>query len=130
MSEAIRNGKYVEHLYPEKRIYNVQRMPMTEAAISPGFTRDLYVSVGEPLPDGAWAVRLHVKPFVDWIWFGCLLMALGGLIAVCDRRYRRFRRRPHCRGWRRLRTTAHARCGLAGQRGRCHQRAGDGHQPA
>jgi len=67
-------------------------MPMTEAAIDTGFVRDLYVSLGEPIdaaqPDAAWAVRVYFKPFVDWIWGGCVLMALGGLIAMSDRRYR------------------------------------------
>jgi cytochrome c-type biogenesis protein CcmF len=63
-------------------------MPMTEAAIDAGLTRDVYVSLGEPLEGGAWAVRVYFKPFVDWIWGGCLLMALGGLCAVSDRRYR------------------------------------------
>ena len=82
------DGHSVATLRPEKRLYTATGMPMTEAAIDPGLTRDLYVSVGEPLPDGAWAVRLHVKPFVDWIWGGCVLMALGGLLAVADRRYR------------------------------------------
>jgi cytochrome c-type biogenesis protein CcmF len=63
-------------------------MPMTEAAIDPGFTRDLYVALGESVGENAWTVRVYVKPFVDWIWGGCLLMALGGLLAVVDRRYR------------------------------------------
>jgi cytochrome c-type biogenesis protein CcmF len=64
-------------------------MPMTEVAIDRGVTRDLYVSMGEPLENGAaWSVRLYVKPFVNWIWGGCVLMALGGLMAVADRRYR------------------------------------------
>jgi cytochrome c-type biogenesis protein CcmF len=64
-------------------------MPMTEAAIDAGFTRDVYVSLGEPLDNsGAWSVRVYYKPFVDWIWGGCLLMALGGFIAMLDRRYR------------------------------------------
>jgi cytochrome c-type biogenesis protein CcmF len=61
---------------------------MTEAAIASGLWRDLYVSLGEPLPDGAWSVRLQIKPFVDWIWGGCLMMALGGVAAITDRRYR------------------------------------------
>ena len=61
---------------------------MTEAAIDAGFTRDLYVSLGEPVAGGAWIVRVYVKPFVDWIWGGCLMMALGGLLAATDRRYR------------------------------------------
>jgi cytochrome c-type biogenesis protein CcmF len=63
-------------------------MPMTEAAIDAGLTRDVYVSLGEPLEGKAWAVRVYYKPFVDWIWAGCLLMALGGVCAVSDRRYR------------------------------------------
>ncbi len=83
-----RDGQTVAIMEPEKRLYTATRTPMTEAAIATGFTRDLYVSVGEPLPDGAWAVRLHIKPFIDWIWGGCVLMALGGLLAVLDRRYR------------------------------------------
>jgi cytochrome c-type biogenesis protein CcmF len=83
-----REGKDVASLYPEKRFYTVQQMPMTEAAIDPGLTRDLYVSLGEPLGEGAWVVRVYHKPFVDWIWGGGFLMALGGLIAVSDRRYR------------------------------------------
>jgi cytochrome c-type biogenesis protein CcmF len=83
-----RDGKPVSVMYPEKRIYNVQDQPMTEAAIDTGFTRDLYVSLGDQLPDGAWLVKVQHKPFVDWIWGGCLLMALGGLLAAADRRYR------------------------------------------
>jgi cytochrome c-type biogenesis protein CcmF len=63
-------------------------MPMTEAAIDRGMTRDLYVSLGDQAEDGSWTVRLQVKPFLSWIWAGCLVMALGGLLAVCDRRYR------------------------------------------
>ncbi len=61
---------------------------MTEAAINAGLTRDLYVSLGEPVDGGAWIVRVYLKPFVDWIWGGCLVMALGGLLAASDRRYR------------------------------------------
>jgi len=84
-----RDGRVVEQLFPEKRIYQVSRMPMTEVAIDRGVTRDLYVSMGEPLDEGrAWTVRLYVKPFVNWIWGGCVLMAMGGLLAVADRRYR------------------------------------------
>lgn len=77
-------------LFPEKRTYNASGMPMTEAAIDTGLWRDLYVSLGEPIPDsdGAWAVRVYYKPMVDWIWAGCLLMALGGVMAISDRRYR------------------------------------------
>ena len=87
--EVSKDGRKVDTLYPEKRVYTVSRMPMTEVSIDRGFTRDLYVSMGEPLDGGrAWSVRLYVKPFVNWIWGGCLLMALGGLLAVSDRRYR------------------------------------------
>jgi len=75
-------------MFPEKRVYRVQTMPMTEAAIDTGFFRDLYVSLGEPVDRGAWSVRVYYKPFVDWIWGGCLVMALGGLLAISDRRYR------------------------------------------
>jgi len=75
-------------LFPEKRNYFSSTMPMTEAAIDAGFTRDVYVSLGEPLEGKAWAVRVYFKPFVDWIWGGCMLMALGGIFAMSDRRYR------------------------------------------
>jgi len=84
-----KNGKVVTQLFPEKRTYSVTGMPMTEASIEPGFTRDLYVSLGEPIPGTtAWAVRVYIKPFVDWIWFGCLMMAIGGGLSISDRRYR------------------------------------------
>ena len=85
-----RNRRPVVTLYPEKRTYLVQKNPMTEAAIDPGFTRDLYVALGEPL-DGndVWAVRIYYKPLVRWIWLGALVMALGGLVAATDKRYRR-----------------------------------------
>ena len=80
--------KQVAMLHPEKRLYTVQQMPMTEAGIDAGFTRDLYVALGEPLENGAWAVRVHIKPFVRWIWMGALLMSLGGVLSVSDKRYR------------------------------------------
>ena len=83
-----RDGKPVRVLYPERRLYTVQEQVMTEAAIDPGFTGDLYVSLGDPLADGAWLVKVQHKPFIDWIWGGCLVMALGGLLAASDRRYR------------------------------------------
>jgi cytochrome c-type biogenesis protein CcmF len=83
-----REGKPVTVLYPEKRVYNVQQMAMTEAAIDPGLTRDLYVSLGDPVQGGGWLLRVQHKPFIDWIWGGCLIMALGGLLAASDRRYR------------------------------------------
>ena len=63
-------------------------MPMTESAIDSTPARDLYLALGEPLADNVWGVRIQVKPFVIWIWLGCLLMAMGGLVAVWDRRYR------------------------------------------
>jgi cytochrome c-type biogenesis protein CcmF len=75
-------------LLPERRVYTVQEQVMTEAAIESGITGDLYVSIGDPLQGGAWLVKIQHKPFVDWIWGGCLLMALGGLLAATDRRYR------------------------------------------
>jgi cytochrome c-type biogenesis protein CcmF len=85
-----KNGQLVTQLYPEKRNYNSSGMPMTIAAIQVGLTRDLYVSLGEPIPDsnGAWAMRVYIKPFVDWIWVGCVIMAMGGMLAIADRRYR------------------------------------------
>ena len=86
------NGKFVRKMNPEKRIYQSSSMPMTEASIDAGLLRDVYVSLGEPIDrnkiEGEWAVRVYYKPFVDWIWGGCALMALGGLVAMLDRRYR------------------------------------------
>ena len=83
-----KNGNPQATLYPEKRNYFSSSMPMTEAAIDVGLTRDIYVSLGEVLPDRSWAVRVYYKPFVDWIWGGCLLMALGGILSISDKRYR------------------------------------------
>jgi cytochrome c-type biogenesis protein CcmF len=83
-----RGGKPVTVLHPEKRFYPVQQSTMTEAAIDSGLGGDLYVSLGEPLDGDAWLVRVQRKPFVDWIWGGCLIMALGGAFAASDRRYR------------------------------------------
>jgi len=90
---VLSEGQTVRTMHPEKRIYNAQQMPMTEAAISTGVTGDLYVSLGEPVADGAWSVRIYRKPFVTWIWGGCILMALGGFLALSDRRYRRLAKR-------------------------------------
>ena len=86
--EISREGKPEATLWAEKRFYTVSKMPMTEAAIDWGFTRDLYVALGEKLDDGAWALRLYYKPFIRWIWLGGLFMALGGLLCMLDRRYR------------------------------------------
>jgi cytochrome c-type biogenesis protein CcmF len=84
----------IAELYPEKRNYLASQKPMTEASIDWGFTRDLYVSLGEPVGDaGDWALRIYYKPYVRWIWLGAVLMAIGGLLAVTDRRYRTARRR-------------------------------------
>ena len=83
-----RNGKEVVVLKPQKRVYRVQRNPMTEAAIDSGMFRHLYVALGEPVSDGAWSLRMYYKPFVQWIWMGPLLMILGGILAATDRRYR------------------------------------------
>ena len=87
-----RNGREVAQMRPEKRIYRVQQNPMTEAAIDTSITRDLYVSLGQPDAGQAWVVRVYYKPFVAWIWGGCVLMGLGGLVAATDRRYRTARR--------------------------------------
>ena len=83
-----RNGALVSDMHPEKRVYRVQRNPMTEAAIDSRIQGDLYVQLGEVIQGDTWLVRIWVKPFVSWIWFGCLLMGLGGILAVTDRRYR------------------------------------------
>jgi cytochrome c-type biogenesis protein CcmF len=83
-----REGEEVAVLSPEKRTYLVQTRPMTEAGIDPGFTRDIYVSLGETLGNGDWSLRLYYKPFVRWIWLGGILIGLGGLLAAADRRYR------------------------------------------
>jgi len=90
--ELSRDGQVMERLLPEKRIYRVQTMPMTEAAIRTRLTGDIYVSLGQPSKGDAWVVRVYYKPFVTWIWGGCVLMGLGGLLAATDRRYRSARR--------------------------------------
>jgi cytochrome c-type biogenesis protein CcmF len=87
-------GRAVTTLYPEKRLYRVQDMPMTEAAIDYGAFRHLYVALSESVGPADWIVRVHYKPFVAWIWGGCVLMALGGLFAAADRRYRIAAREP------------------------------------
>ena len=87
------SAQVIRTLHPQKRTYPVAGQTMTEAAIDWGITRDLYVSLGEPVDGGAWGVRVYHKPFVDWIWGGCVVMALGGFLALSDRRYR-FARAP------------------------------------
>jgi len=97
--ELSRDGRVLRTLAPEKRAYFSSGMPMTESAIDSGLTRDIYVSLGERLDaQGAWSVRVYVKPFIGWIWGGCLLMALGGGIAASDRRYRLLRREAVLQG--------------------------------
>jgi cytochrome c-type biogenesis protein CcmF len=91
--DVARNDKSIGKLHPEKRVYGAQGTPMTEAAIDTGLFGDLYVSLGEPIEGDTWSVRIYHKPFVTWIWGGCLLMALGGFIALSDRRYRLAARR-------------------------------------
>ncbi len=86
--EVTRANQLLATLEPEKRVYRVQANPMTEAAIDSNPLRDLYVSMGERLPSGEWIVRLQYKPFIVWIWGGCLVMMAGGLLATTDRRYR------------------------------------------
>ncbi|HZP86909.1 MAG TPA: heme lyase CcmF/NrfE family subunit [Burkholderiales bacterium] len=82
------DGRALGRLYPEKRLYRASGMPMTEAAIDSGLRGDLYVALAEAVTLETWIVRVYYKPFVDWIWGGCVLMALGGLLALTDRRYR------------------------------------------
>ncbi|MCC7068898.1 MAG: heme lyase CcmF/NrfE family subunit [Burkholderiales bacterium] len=91
--ELSRDGKLLAVLTPERRLYASSRsMPMTEAAIDRSLLRDRYVSLGDELGGGAWTVRVHFKPLVNWIWLGCLIMAFGGLLGALDPRYRRARR--------------------------------------
>lgn len=82
------DDEYFTTMKPQKRHYKVQRNIMTEADIDAGLFRDLYVALGEPLEGNAWAVRIHYKPYVRWLWLGAIFMALGGVLAVCDKRYR------------------------------------------
>ena len=87
-----RDGAPVTVLAPQKRRYLASGSMMTEAAIDPGLFRDLYVAMGEPIgSEGAWAIRLHYKPMVRWMWLGAILMGLGGFSTALDKRYRRQR---------------------------------------
>ncbi|MDW4548910.1 heme lyase CcmF/NrfE family subunit [Defluviimonas sp. D31] len=83
-----REGRPVTVLHPEKRVYPVAAMPTTEAAISNGVWRDIYLVIGDEQADGGWAVRTYIKPFANWIWGGAILMAFGGILSLSDRRYR------------------------------------------
>ncbi|HVT62760.1 MAG TPA: cytochrome c-type biogenesis CcmF C-terminal domain-containing protein, partial [Legionellaceae bacterium] len=82
-------GGRTHTIYPEKRIYNVGQMPMTEAAIDVSPFRDIYLALGEPLGKRSWSIRMYYKPLVRWIWAGGLMMFVGGIIALLDRRYYR-----------------------------------------
>jgi cytochrome c-type biogenesis protein CcmF len=86
--DVYESGDKLVHLEPEKRLYLVQRMPMTEAGIYSTIFRDLFIAMGEPLDDGAWAIRVYIKPFVTWIWAGAVIMAIGGICSMSDKRYR------------------------------------------
>jgi cytochrome c-type biogenesis protein CcmF len=86
--EITRGGQHVVTLHPEKRVYRVRSSPMTEAGIDAGWSRDLFVALGDDLGQGAWSVRLQYKPMVRFIWLGAAVMAFGGLLAITDRRYR------------------------------------------
>ena len=86
--QVLRDGKPVILLHPEKRAYASGGQVMTEAGIKPGLLGDVFVAIGEPLGDGAWALRVHLKPFIRWIWLGAALMALGGFVTALDRRFR------------------------------------------
>ena len=91
---AFRDGKQIAVVFPEKRYYPIQSDPLTEAGISPGLFRDLYVSLGASLDEnGGWSVRIHVKPFVRWIWMGAIFMAIGAFLGATDKRFRKLARR-------------------------------------
>ncbi len=95
--QVLRDGQPFVALAPEKRRYRAQEMPLSQAAIDSGWLRDLFVALGDPVDGTTWTARIQVKPFMDWIWLGCMLMALGGFLALADRRYRtaaRTRRAP------------------------------------
>jgi cytochrome c-type biogenesis protein CcmF len=83
-----RNGEFVTQLRPQKRTYLVQQSPMTEAGIDAGWNRDLFVALGDPLGNNAWSIRMQYKPLIRLIWLGAFVMALGGIVAASDRRYR------------------------------------------
>jgi len=86
--DIYKNGEFVAQLRPQKRTYIVQQNPMTEAGIDAGWNRDLFVALGDPLGNDAWSVRMQYKPMIRFIWLGAFVMALGGLVAASDRRYR------------------------------------------
>jgi cytochrome c-type biogenesis protein CcmF len=87
--EVRRDGEFIATVRPQKRQYLVQKSWMTEAGIHPTWNKDLFVALGDQLGDGAWSVRIQYKPMISFIWIGAFIMALGGLISVTDRRYRK-----------------------------------------
>jgi cytochrome c-type biogenesis protein CcmF len=88
---VIRGDTYLRDLYPQKRFYVASGSPATQMGIDGRFLRDLFITLGEPRQSGAWSMTLYVKPFVRWIWLGTLFIAFGGILAVTDKRYRRFK---------------------------------------
>jgi cytochrome c-type biogenesis protein CcmF len=86
--DVLLDGRKVAELHPEKRQYSVGMSVMTEADIDAGFTRDIFVAIGERISDNAWAIRLQYKPLIRWLWLGAFITALGGFLAVSDKRYR------------------------------------------
>jgi len=86
--DVLRGDRVVARLEPEKRVYPVAGMPTTEAAIDNGVLRDVYVVIGDPQEGGGWAVRTFLKPLANWIWAGCIVMGIGGVVSLSDRRYR------------------------------------------
>jgi len=86
--DIYQNNEFLAQLKPQKRTYIVQQSPMTESAILAKWNKDLFVALGDSLGNGAWSIRVQYKPMIRWIWLGCIVMALGGLIAISDRRYR------------------------------------------
>ncbi|MEO8135799.1 MAG: cytochrome c-type biogenesis CcmF C-terminal domain-containing protein, partial [Betaproteobacteria bacterium] len=93
--ELTKDGAVIQVMQPEKRFYPSTQQTMTEAAIDHGLTRDVYLSLGNSIDDKTWEVRMQVKPFINWIWLGCLIMALGGAFAIADRRYHLRRKTAH-----------------------------------
>ncbi len=91
--EVTREGEAIETLHPQRRVYTASGTPSTEMAIDAGFLRDLFVTLGERKPDGAWSMTIYVKPFIRWVWLGAIFMAIGGTVAAGDKRYRRLQQR-------------------------------------
>jgi cytochrome c-type biogenesis protein CcmF len=83
------NGEPLDDMHPQKRHYFARGNTMTEVALDTGLFRDIYVAMGESVGDNAWAMRVHIKPFIRWIWLGALMMAFGAVLAVMDKRYRK-----------------------------------------